>query len=1305
MGTVEKFNKVDGIGQVSGQEVPTEKVEEGVGETESIKNRSRKDLFPDESEFSDVIGGSGKNSKISSYKEVNGIGISEYKNPDSGVVDVIMTGTSDNDYVGYVRIYENGKPTERWTSKMENKSGNKANFKTMISEVKNLLPANHEYTESTNISLDGIRVYANNLTRGYEILTDKDGNPVTNNVELNGATLEGLKSAKSDREISKLYNKRTGITREEFNSIKERVNELLPNTRLLFNEANGSVIIKLPVLKYKGSNTKSNDTPPTPEVSNPAQKTKQPTVPKTGTTDNPALKDVESTAKALEGVDTFHLVENEGEWKATTKTYRGREIGNWAISNLDKKQQKEYLKIRDEADTYGTKEQAEENLKKLKDFEQKNKEAFERAKQEIDALKEAEERKAEERKKQQKIFDQTEQELNKLSDKEFDKLVELIDEKRRQTLEQRFGDSVEKRTLFITPISEAYHKAKADGSNPELVKAVESLLSKEQPKIATSAIIDEIKSKNLTHVKGKNMGENQALGTFVSTEKGNRYETKGNKAEKVEVDIQNPFVVDNGDFGLVEKRQEILNANRDKFDEFDTVDYQKLPSGKLTVDNLNDTGIKKLAELTTNELKAQGYDGIYFRESDTQEGELVVFDKGKVKFNENNDNLLNQENDTTNTKGKSETKGTDASTESSGTEIAERNQETRPKETGGNTERVIRKTKGTPKARRTVKNPEYKKALSHEPESAEDMVLQSFIGGAKISADIIKGMYRNSNGEIQKRIGLLSKDGFATISEMAHSLWENQNYVFGFEKFDSQEFENAVEGVLNSFFGTKAMVEELNKRFGSDIDAKQAEEYAKYLEFENQATPEQVSEMAEYMETLSDEELQRMADDKENAFADDYVNNAEKVSDKRSEATIKGELKIKEAELKKLEEKQSKLNKQLEQNLKENQLDLLQGAKPQAMFDDKAEQQKIAKSLQDDIDAKRKEVAKLQDELDNINQEEIPFQSTDKKFTPIDKTAFEKLLDKLKKAFPNVKVELFGKGNMESAKKALEKYGVDLDLQSIYNIIGLSVLATSSTSQINQQPLITNAVSDNLNLSDGNVVEINDNRLIDKASGNKITDKNKMSASVTEGDIKKLTLLSNKHGVDPYTMIAMTMQETNFDTGLENPFHYDPQNWEKYKGISEDPMEIAVLVFKDKLKYAERLGKKTEAEKIQAYNGYGKIGKKTDAQKGSSVRSWYGISSSSFPIDMNKTPIYGNRVLDIRDNIIKSNPKIVKLVESQSNNIAFLKTKDGTIYGFKTPDGKVFINTDNLNANTPIHEFGHIWQSVFPQGFARGIEL
>ena len=55
---------------------------------------------------------------------------------------------------------------------------------------------------------------------------------------------------------------------------------------------------------------------------------------------------------------------------------------------------------------------------------------------------------------------------------------------------------------------------------------------------------------------------------------------------------------------------------------------------------------------THQKLKSQGYDGIYFRGSDTQEGELVVFDKEKVKFEENNTNLVEDkaENEYINTK-------------------------------------------------------------------------------------------------------------------------------------------------------------------------------------------------------------------------------------------------------------------------------------------------------------------------------------------------------------------------------------------------------------------------------------------------------------------------------------------------------------------------------------------------------------------------------------------------------------------------------------------------------------------------------
>jgi len=218
---------------------------------EAIANRSRTDLFPDQTEFADVIGGSGSNSTISSYREVNGIGISEYTNPENGLVDVIMTGTSDNDYVGYVRIYENGKATNRWTSKMENKSGNKENFKTMISEVKKLLPEGHEYTEKTNISLDGLRVYSNNLSRGYDVATDENGNQITNRVELNNATVESLRSAKTEEEISSLYEGKRGVTEEEFAKIKEKINSMMPGVNVVYNKNNGSVSIDLPVLVSK----------------------------------------------------------------------------------------------------------------------------------------------------------------------------------------------------------------------------------------------------------------------------------------------------------------------------------------------------------------------------------------------------------------------------------------------------------------------------------------------------------------------------------------------------------------------------------------------------------------------------------------------------------------------------------------------------------------------------------------------------------------------------------------------------------------------------------------------------------------------------------------------------------------------------------------------------------------------------------------------------------------------------------------------------------------------------------------------
>jgi hypothetical protein len=212
-----------------------------------------------------------RRSKISAYTEVNGIGMAVYTNPISGVVDVIMSGTSDNDYVGYVRLYVNDKPTNRWTSKMSNESGNKEAFKTMLSEVQSRLPVDHEYTESTNISLEGLKLYAQQLNREYEVLTDASGNPVMSSISLNAASKEGLRNAKSQKEKEDLYEPITVATREEFDKIKQEILASMPNARVSYNQANNTVNIQLPVLKKKAgpATTTTTTTTTTKEVITP----------------------------------------------------------------------------------------------------------------------------------------------------------------------------------------------------------------------------------------------------------------------------------------------------------------------------------------------------------------------------------------------------------------------------------------------------------------------------------------------------------------------------------------------------------------------------------------------------------------------------------------------------------------------------------------------------------------------------------------------------------------------------------------------------------------------------------------------------------------------------------------------------------------------------------------------------------------------------------------------------------------------------------------------------------------------------
>jgi hypothetical protein len=167
-----------------------------------------------------------------------------------------------------------------------------------------------------------------------------------------------------------------------------------------------------------------------------------------------------------------------------------------------------------------------------------------------------------------------------------------------------------------------------------------------------------------------------------------------------------------------------------------------------------------------------------------------------------------------------------------------------------------------------------------------------------------------------------------------------------------------------------------------------------------------------------------------------------------------------------------------------------------------------------------------------------------------------------------------------------------------------------------------------------NRVSIEDNRSVDAVTNQKVT---KKAPLVADKDfIKNVVSAAKRHGIDPYTALAMAYQETNMGDGWkDNPFHMSRMQ-------TEEPLEESMLFLKEKLALAKRLGKKNEADIIQAWNGYGKITPKSEYN----TNMYYGIDVSKNPIDMNTNPIYGKRVLDVRDNILKKNKNIIDIVNS-----------------------------------------------------------
>jgi len=174
-------------------------------------------------------------------------------------------------------------------------------------------------------------------------------------------------------------------------------------------------------------------------------------------------------------------------------------------------------------------------------------------------------------------------------------------------------------------------------------------------------------------------------------------------------------------------------------------------------------------------------------------------------------------------------------------------------------------------------------------------------------------------------------------------------------------------------------------------------------------------------------------------------------------------------------------------------------------------------------------------------------------------------------------------------------------------------------------------------------IPIQDTRERDLVSDTVLTDKNRMHSEIDTNTVKKVIEKAKEYDIDPYTALAIGIQETGFKR-TDNPFSVFGlvKNTEDMSQMDDDPIGFSMKKLSEKMAMAKKLGKKTDEDIIQAWNGYGKLGANTEGIKNTA----YGIDISKKPIDMNKNPVYGKRVKDIRDNILKKNPEIVKIVNS-----------------------------------------------------------
>lgn len=192
--------------------------------------------------------------------------------------------------------------------------------------------------------------------------------------------------------------------------------------------------------------------------------------------------------------------------------------------------------------------------------------------------------------------------------------------------------------------------------------------------------------------------------------------------------------------------------------------------------------------------------------------------------------------------------------------------------------------------------------------------------------------------------------------------------------------------------------------------------------------------------------------------------------------------------------------------------------------------------------------------------------------------------------------------------------------------------------------------------------KISDLRKMSGTTGRAIDPRSELVTGQYDGErMENIIKAAKRYNMDPYTALAIDLQETGLGNRSEGRMGHSLLNFNELiptkMGSEEeaDDYDRYVRAIATKMQYADKLGIKDPLVRLQAYNGLGKIFPETEQNyHGFKMKKIYGVPVPKTGIDMRKNPLYGKRVSDIRDNVLRKDKNLDAYIRS-------IKQKGGAV--------------------------------------------